>query len=669
MHQNRTHRTRRTGAAALAAALGLSALAAILPATPASAYSAPVAPYLVSRTDAGAVIGGTSYGDPAIDGTGRYVAFSTQAKLVAADTNDLIDVYVRDRWAATTELISRSTDGDLADGTSHQPSISDDGRYVLFRSAATNWGGPATGSRWNLWVRDRATGTTTRASIGHAGDAIGADAEFGVISGSGRYVAYSSAASNIVSGDTNGTKDVFVRDLVNKTNERVSISVFEGQSLMDSYGPSISDDGNRIAFVSGEELAGGRADAATDVFVRDRSAGTTYNANLDNAANSGNADPQRPVISGNGRYVAFASAATNLVTGDSNGKIDVFRRDLKDNVTVRVSLHDNDAQLGADSGNPSLSDTGDKVAFTANAPAVSGTDAGPDSDVFVRSVIATTTVRASTSTNAPDPVGTHEDGRLSDDGLTVAFRSFVPTGSTLQADQPVSTQHIYASAAQRFGPLASPSAFIDQQYQDFLGRTATSLERATWNAKFESGQGHPAQLIAELAASDAFAGKRAPVVRLYWAFFLRTPDAGGLNYWIAKYQGGASLASIAQKFAQSSEFTNRYGTLSNSAYVTKVYLNVFERTPDASGVAFWKGKLDRNEISRGQVLVNFSESNEGKRRLAPQVHLLLIPLGMLRTLPSKTFFDAGKAVFDHGERQGAWVAQMVLAGPEYDARL
>ncbi|MCB1039005.1 MAG: DUF4214 domain-containing protein, partial [Acidimicrobiales bacterium] len=157
--------------------------------------------------------------------------------------------------------------------------------------------------------------------------------------------------------------------------------------------------------------------------------------------------------------------------------------------------------------------------------------------------------------------------------------------------------------------------------------------------------------------------------RLYWAFFLRKPDPSGLSYWISKYQGGASLASIAQKFAQSSEFKNRYGALSNGAYVKQVYLNVFERQPDAGGLAYWTGKLDRKEISRGQVLVNFSESSEGKRRLAPQVHLLLISLGMLRTVPSNAFFAEGLARFAAGEKQAAWVAQQLIVSSAYDARL
>jgi Tol biopolymer transport system component len=666
---NPTFRARRSAAGLLAGLVGLPLLAAIAPATPAAAAVIPATPYLVSRDASGAVLDGVA-SEPAVDGSGRFVAFATNTSLDPADKDQLSDVYLRDRWAGTTELISVSTAGVTGNATSGEPSISDDGRFVAFRSAATNWDGPPTNGRWNVWVRDRVKGTTVRASLGQGAASLGADAERPSISGNGRFVVYSSNASNVVPNDTNAKMDVFVRDLVSGTNDRVSISLVEGQSAENSFSPSISDDGNRIAFISQEELASGRPGHDADVFVRDRSAGSTVNANFDSASNLGNADPSEPIISGNGRFVAFSSLATNLVAGDTNAKRDVFRRDLQTNTTIRVSLHDNDQQLTGESNRPALSDDGDLLAFTTSASATSERpDGGADQDVYLRGVSAGTTRRISASAAAGDPDGTHTDGRLSDDGQTVAFRSFVPSAPALVAEQPAGTQHVYASAPLSFGPLGSATAFIDQQHQDFLGRSATTAERTTWSQRFATGRAHPAQLVAELARSEAFAGKRAPVVRLYWAFFLRKPDPGGLNHWISRYQSGASLASIAQKFAQSSEFKNRYGTLSNSAYVTKVYLNVFGREPDASGRSYWTGKLDRKEISRGQVLVNFSESSEGKRRLAPQVHLLLIPLGMLRTVPSNAFFDAGLAAFVAGERQAAYVAQQVIVGAAYDARL
>lgn len=658
---------RRRRAAVLAAAVGAAGLAAIAPATPASAQVLAPRPYLVSF-DANATVAGTA-GDPAISGSGRFIAFSTPSKLVASDTNDRIDVYVRDRWAGEVELVSVSDTEQLGDGTSAQPSLSDDGRYVAFRGASSNWGGPASSGRWNVWVRDRVKGTTVRASIGAAGDTIAADANQPTISGNGRYVAYSSKAANIIANDTNGAEDVFLRDLQAKTTERVSISLLEGQSALDSWAPSISDDGRYVSFTSKEELAGGQADDAADVFVRDRTGGTTINAHLatDESVPTGDAGTSR--ISGDGRFVALLSKATNLSGTDANGGYDVFRRDLVAGTTIRVSLTGDEAVLATASSSPGISDDGDRVVFSSSSNASGGSDAGPDLDVYLRTISGGTTTRLSTSTNAPDPVGTQDYGSISDDGAHVAFSSFVPSGPTLVAQQPVNTQQIYVWEGLDLGPLASTSAFVTQQFQDVLGRAPSAGELSGWSARIAAGAAHPAQLVASLVELDEFAAKRAPVVRLYWAFFLRKPDPSGLQYWISKYQGGASLASIAQKFAQSSEFKTRYGTLTNGQYVTQVYLNVFERQPDAGGLAFWTGKLDRKEISRGQVLVNFSESSEGKRRLAPQVHLLLVPLAMLRTVPTNGFFAAGMVVFDAGEDEAAWVAQQVIVGDAYEARL
>lgn len=664
---SRSTRRRRHRAALLAGVVAASGLAAIAPSSPAGAEVLAPRPYLVSFDANNGALGGGS--DPAINGNGRFIAFSTQTKLVPEDTNDRIDVYVRDRWASETELVSVGDAEQLSDATSVQPSLSDDGRYVAFRSASSTWGGPASNGRWNVWVRDRVKGTTVRASIGSANDTIAADANYPTISGNGRYVGYSSKAANIVADDTNGAEDVFLRDLVAKTTERVSISVFEGQSALDSWAPSISDDGRYVSFTSKEELAGGQADDASDVFVRDRTGGSTINAHLAPGAAVANGDAGVSEISGTGRYVAFLSKATNLAGTDANGSYDVFRRDLTANATVRVSVAGDESVLANQSFSPGISDDGDRVVFSTAANANGSTDAGTDMDVYLRTISGGTTTRLSTSANASDPVGTHDYGAVSDDGAHVAFTSFVPSGPTLVAQQPVNTQQVYVWEGLSLGPLATPSAFVTQQYHDVLGRAPSSGELSGLANRVAAGASHPATVVSQLVQLDEFAAKRAPVVRLYWAFFLRKPDPSGLQYWISKYQGGASLASIAQKFAQSSEFKTRYGTLSNSAYVKQVYLNVFERQPDAGGLAFWTGKLDRKEISRGQVLVNFSESSEGKRRLAPQVHLLLTSLAMLRTVPTDASFTQGMAAYAAGEDEAAWAAQQVIVSAAYDARL
>jgi hypothetical protein len=252
---------------------------------------------------------------------------------------------------------------------------------------------------------------------------------------------------------------------------------------------------------------------------------------------------------------------------------------------------------------------------------------------------------------------------LSDDGRSAAFGHPI----ALSADNKL--HQIYVNDQPALGPFSMADEFINQQVLDFLGRYATTEERTLWKDRFARGSATPPTLIATLAADPVFAAKRAPVARLYWAFFLRKPDPSGLTYWIGKYQGGASLSSIAQTFAQSSEFKNRYGSLSNQAYVKQVYLNVFERQPDPSGLAYWTGKLDRHEASRGGVLVQFSESSEGVRRLAPQVNITLISHGMFRASPAAAFWDHAFAVYEAGEKELAWLAGDTLGSHAYAMRI
>lgn len=157
-------------------------------------------------------------------------------------------------------------------------------------------------------------------------------------------------------------------------------------------------------------------------------------------------------------------------------------------------------------------------------------------------------------------------------------------------------------------PFAEEATFVKRQYQDFLGRQPNANELAAGIDMVDSGPTAP--FIDSLANQPARASLRKPVIRLYFAFFERMPDAGGAEYWIAKRKNGTTLNQIASSFAGSSEFKNTYGALSNSAFVKQIYVNVFDRQPDPNGHAYWTNKLNNGSASRGQVMVGFSESNE-----------------------------------------------------------
>jgi hypothetical protein len=661
----RHDRRRRFGGGLLVVAAA-STLAVVVPGATAHAGTLPSRPYLVSRDASGAIA--SEYADFSdLSGNGRFVVFVAKAPMVPGDGNAKADVYVKDRWSGSIERVSVSSTGAEANGDNGFPTISDDGNRIAFQSQATNLGGTNALGFADIYVRDRKAGTTTRASVSTTGGELGAASGRPKISGNGRFVTFDTAAANAVAGDSNATSDVFLRDLQTSTTDRVSITSSELQSSVGSLSGAVSDDGRFVAFTSGEELAGGQAsDSAIDVYVRDRTAGTTVNAHVSSAeavAIGGNGGP--PEISGNGQYVVFSSAATNLVASDTNAVSDVFRRDLVNGVTTRVSLHDADTQLAKDSYPRDVTDDGNQVLFESDAPATAATDAGTDRDAFVRTISTASTRRISTSPVAPDPGNNASGSSLSDDG---AASSYEASGTSYVANPTTHVGQVYVSAPMELGPFTSTATFIDQQYVDFVGRTATNAERADWQARLLDGRATPSSLIATLAGSSSFSSSRGSVVRLYWAFFLRKPDPGGLTYWLNKYEGGMGLSVIAQKFAQSSEFTNRYGSLTNQQFVKLIYPNIFERQPDPSGLAYWTGKLDSKAKTRGDVIVGFSESSEGKRRLAPQVFITLISQGMLRVSPSATYWDAAFPVFKAGEKELAWLAQTTLLSPGYAAR-
>lgn len=660
----RRRRRLRAGAATLAGTVLASSALTLLPAQPASAeYYLSFTPRLASRDTTGGAVKGF-VDETAISGNGRFVAFVTSVALVPTDTNGKKDVYVRDRWAGVTELVSQTDAEQPVAGDSAHPTLSDDGRYISFDTKAANLVPGDDKGRSDVFVRDRYAGTTTWVTRGVGGALLDNEVFPAQISGNGRYVVFATTATNVVPNDTNAKADVFLRDLQASTTERVSLTFVDAQSNGDSYNPSVSDDGRMVAFDSSALLAGGVI-GQQNVYVRDRTAGTTTLINVKSDETIPNDWAASPSISGNGRLVAFASGATDLVNGDTNGVTDVFLRDLDGGTTQRVDRPDGPGELATGAGSVpyGLDDNGTHILFASTSQATGGTDAGADYDVFMFNRSSGRTTRITTSSLVPDPASNSFFAGIDDTGSSVAFRITQKMTSDAAFDQ------AYVTGGVPIGPFSNAAATIDQLHQDFLGRAATTGETSTWTSNVSTGKADLAALVAQLAADPTYSGNRAPLIRLYWAFFLRRPDSSGLTFWLNRYQSGKySLTTIAQSFATSSEFKNRYGNVANEEYVKLVYENVFERQPDANGLAYWTGKLDRKEITRGAVIVQFSESSEGKRRLAGPTNITLITLAMLKQTPDATLWNQLYPTVHAGEKQAAWIGRQVLASAAYDNR-
>ncbi|MFZ5909054.1 MAG: hypothetical protein ACOYYU_03455 [Chloroflexota bacterium] len=264
-----------------------------------------------------------------------------------------------------TTRVSVGLGGAEANNYSKDAAISGDGRYVAFISSATNLVSGDTNNHEDIFVHDRQTGTTTRVSVNSSGLEPNGDSYSPALSYDGRYVAFASDASNLVSGDTNGVGDIFVHDRTTGQTTRVSVDSSSLEANDGSGGASISSDGRYVAFSSAAtNLVSGDTNNAYDVFVHDRDTGQTTRVSVDSSGLEAN-DDSGGSISSDGRYVALSSSATNLVAGDTNGKTDAFVHDLQTGATTRVSVNSFGVQANMGGSGADISADGRYVMFSS----------------------------------------------------------------------------------------------------------------------------------------------------------------------------------------------------------------------------------------------------------------------------------------------------------------
>jgi Tol biopolymer transport system component len=377
--------------------------------------------------------------DPSLSADGRYVAFFSEASnLVPGDTNSTRDVFVRDRQSGVTERVSVDSSGVEGNGESRYSSISADGRFVAFESNSSNLVPGDTSGGKDVFVRDRFLGLTERVSVSSAGAQANGASEFPSISADGRHVSFHSSGSNLVPGDTNGKRDVFVRDRLLGTTERVSVDSAGIQGDMDSgrlaRSASINADGRFVAFWSwATNLVPGDTNGQLDVFVRDRLLGTTERASVSSNGVEGQGGSAAPSMSADGRFVTFSSFAGNLVPGDTNDRYDIFVHDRQTGATERVSVDSSGAQGNGPSFTSAVSSDGRYVVFDSGSTNLVGGDGNGVSDVFIRDRLLGSTERMSVDSAGVQGNNSSEVGSVSANGLYVAFHSFatnLATGDT-----------------------------------------------------------------------------------------------------------------------------------------------------------------------------------------------------------------------------------------------
>lgn len=374
---------------------------------------------MLSRGLGGKAADGPSF-DPVLDAGGQVVAFTSQAEnLVEGDTNGAPDIFV-----AASGLIARASiapDGTQANGPSREPDLSADGRRLVFTSDADNLVAGDSNGRADVFVRDLETGVTSLVSGAPQGAAARGTARAPAISPDGGFVSFTSSAANLVPTDRNGVSDVFVADLSAATTRLVSVGRRARRQNASVARPfhqvsDISLNGRRVVFDSdATNLVPRDRNRRTDIFVRDLVRARTRRVSLAVTNQEGAGDSFTPKITPDGRWVAFISAADDLVPADAVGQ-DVFLRDLRRDTTTVVDIASDGRRRGRERtrqvlDRPALADDATTVAFMSSAANLALTDDNEVADVFLRRLEPAASAYV-------DSIGRDPGG-----GVVVAFRS------------------------------------------------------------------------------------------------------------------------------------------------------------------------------------------------------------------------------------------------------
>jgi Tol biopolymer transport system component len=411
---------------AFSAALALVVLFAPLAREPDTAWG--WSPGTVRRLSFG-LAGGAQNADargPSTSDGGAFTAFvSAASDLVPNDLNGCSDVFVVRRSDNAVERVSVDLGGGDANGPSTAAAISADGHFVAFVSLASDLVTGDTNGCADVFVRDLQLDSTVLVSHSYSGNfANGPSGPALAISADGRFVAFESAAPNIVPNDGNGATDVFRWDSLSGSSEAAVVFHHGATPFFGTFDPAISDDGDRVCFSSrSDSLAPGDTNKKMDVFVRDFVADTMTHVSGALGGLFGNGDSDRCTISGNGRYVAFVSQASNLIAGDGNGVADVFVRDLATGALVRASVDSSGAESNGGSMAPSISRDGRFLAFTSSATNLVVGDSNGCKDVFLRDLVLGTTMGLTLDTTGQSANSSSVEPSLARDGSWCALAS------------------------------------------------------------------------------------------------------------------------------------------------------------------------------------------------------------------------------------------------------
>ncbi len=543
---------------------------------------------------------GATYFHPVLSADGRFIAYQSQS-------DD--QLYLRDMLAANSVAITLASPG-TGDGMA----ISADGRYVAFQSDATNLVAGDGNGVSDVFLKDTLTGVTSLISLASSG-VLGNSTSFRPsISGDGKYVVFESGASNLVA-ETHGTssnagsfEEVYLRDLTANITTAVSLKTLSGPINGSGANPAISSDGAFIVFDSGSKYVAADTNGYSDIYRMERVTGAYTLVSTAANGSLGSGDSTHPSVSTDGRYVAFQSAAANLVANDTNANTDVFVKDLLTGSIARVDLSAAGAQANSWAFTPTISGDGHYLSFSSTASNLLVVT--NSQNVFITPNPLWVQPGAINGTDGADS----RTGTPADDTLSGLAGNDLLTGGagndSIDGGSGIDTA-VFTGKLASYTLTSSGSTYT---VRDNAGRDGTdglvNVERLQFSdvkVALDIAGNSTAGLN---PASLADAGQ---VYRLYQAAFNRAPDNAGLAYWIGQGDSNVTLANIAGQFMTSStEFSSKYGSLSNHQFVGQLYQNVLHRPGEAAGVAYWYAQVDTTSQTRAQVLVGFSESAENQ---------------------------------------------------------
>jgi len=328
--------------------------------------------------------------------------------------------------AATAEMItvrvSVSTDNKQAIDTDTEnyearPAISDDGRFVVFESVGYTLVENDTNEKSDIFLRDRELQTTVRITKGIKSEQANGGSYSPKITGDGRYIVFTSDASNLVSDDTNNIRDIFIYDFISKTTERITVSEIGEQFNKMNMLPNISDDGRFIVFASlatnwGDDDINGRWDA----LLHDREAQKTITVNVSGGG--------LPNISADGQFVCFSDPISNIVENDTNGENDIFLYNVLTKQNARVNVASDGTESNGYSSLCSLSADGRYIAFQSDGTTLVSDDTNGSTDIFVHDRVLQTTERVSLSNTGEEGNNHNNYPALAKDGNYIVFKSY-----------------------------------------------------------------------------------------------------------------------------------------------------------------------------------------------------------------------------------------------------